>query len=119
MLLGLQFKKSSEGVTIRVNIAEIVTSTEDIAEAKRKLSPARLDDSDAQRFLDQFRAIIQPLEEFTEDGDILVLSMTAPLHNIPLHAVALGSKPLIERNPLVYTPFCIGQLCSKAGSYRA
>jgi CHAT domain-containing protein len=104
MLLTLQFEKDSDGVRRRISMAEIVTSTEDIAESKRKLSPARLDDSDAQRFLDPFRAIIQPLEEFTKEGDILVLSTTAPLHNIPFHAVTLGNKPLIQRNPLVYTP---------------
>jgi CHAT domain-containing protein len=104
MFLALQFEKDSEGTTRRISMAEIPISAEDITEFKQRLSPARLDDSDAQRYLGQFRAVIQPLEEFSKEGDILVLSPTAPLHNIPLHAVELGGKPLLQRNPLVYTP---------------
>ena len=104
MLFALQFDQNSGGPTRRVSMAEIARSAEDLREAAWKINPARLDDADAQRYLQPFQPVIQPLEEFSEEGHILILSPTAPFHNVPLHAVEIGGKPLIERNPVVYVP---------------
>ena len=104
MLFALQFDQNSGGPTRRVSMAEIARSAEDLREAAWKINPARLDDADAQRYLQPFQPVIQPLEEFSEEGHILYFSPTAPFHNVPLHAVEIGGKPLIERNPVVYVP---------------
>lgn len=104
MLYALQFIQDSGELTRRVSVAEIIASAEDLREAARKVNLARLDDADAQRYLRPFQPVIQPLEEFSEEGHIIILSPTAPFHNVPLHAVEIGGKPLIERNPVVYVP---------------
>ena len=59
---------------------------------------------DAQAYLDNLNAVVAPLTECSEEGDLLVLCPTAQLHNFPLHALSLGETLLLERNPVVYTP---------------
>ncbi|KAI9865743.1 MAG: hypothetical protein M1824_000003 [Vezdaea acicularis] len=105
ILMTLQFETDSDGFAARkLSMEELPMSSEDLSERKGGLNTARLEDLDADSFLSQFHPIIQPLETYTKEGDILVLSPTGPLHNMPLHALQLDGKPLIERNPLVYTP---------------
>jgi CHAT domain-containing protein len=85
-------------------MVEIETPIENLREAAERINEARMNDSDAERYLRPFIPVIQPLEESSNAGDILLLSPTAPLHNVPLHAVPIGSKILVERNPVVYVP---------------
>ena len=103
MLLTLSFDHSSEGVDRRMTHFDLGFSIKELIEQKRKLTPARLDDSDASRVLDKLRWLVEPLAEMTKRGDLLVLSPTGPLHNIPLHAIALENEILIKRNPIIYT----------------
>jgi O-acetyl-ADP-ribose deacetylase (regulator of RNase III) len=51
-----------------------------------------------------FDPLIAPLSELTAAEEHLVLCPTAPMHGIPLHALAIGGRPLLERNPVSYTP---------------
>jgi CHAT domain-containing protein len=85
-------------------MVEIEIPLEDLKEAVGRINEARMNDSDAERYLRPLIPIVRPLEESSNAGDILFLSPTAPLHNVPLHAVPVGSKILIERNPVVYVP---------------
>ena len=41
--------------------------------------------------------------EATESGDTILPCPTGILFNIPLHAIPVDDKPLIERNPVIYT----------------
>jgi CHAT domain-containing protein/tetratricopeptide (TPR) repeat protein len=102
-LVTLTFFPGPEGKISVLNLVELPISVEEINEWKQDLDPARFDDADSQRILHRFQPAIQPLEELCKEGDILVLCPTAPLQNKPLHAVELGGKPLIERNPVLYT----------------
>lgn len=43
------------------------------------------------------------VEEMTSEGDLLVLTPSAPLSLLPLHAIAVDGVPLIERNQVVYS----------------
>ncbi|OAA75065.1 tetratricopeptide repeat protein [Akanthomyces lecanii RCEF 1005] len=46
--------------------------------------------------------LVAPLAKFTQSGQVLVLSPTRSLHRIPLHALKVGGKLLIRRNPVMY-----------------
>ena len=54
-------------------------------------------------------ALVQPLIDLTEPGDVLVFSPSAALHRIPLHAIEVTDKassdwcPITYRNPIVYS----------------
>ncbi|KIW92974.1 uncharacterized protein Z519_06823 [Cladophialophora bantiana CBS 173.52] len=81
-----------------------------LQQAASKINEARMDDSDSERYLRPFVPVIEPLEDTSNPGDILILSTTSPFHNVPLHAVHLGASPLIERNPIIYVPSQIALL---------
>jgi hypothetical protein len=59
---------------------------------------------DAQVYLNRLQTVISPLAECSKEGDLLVLCPTVQLHNFPLHALHLGGRILLERNPVAYTP---------------
>lgn len=81
---------------------EIEPSFEELEEAAGSINERRMNDDDAERYLRPFIPVIQPLENCSNEGEILILSPTAPLHHVPLHAVPLNNRPLIERNPVLY-----------------
>ena len=54
-------------------------------------------------WLQKFDILVRPLLNFSEEGDIVVISSCGLLHGLPLHAVLVNDKPLICRNPVVYT----------------
>ena len=56
--------------------------------------------------LQELSKLVEPLVQLANAGDLLVLCATDVLHSIPLHAATISAeseKPLIERNPVVYT----------------
>jgi CHAT domain-containing protein len=53
--------------------------------------------------LRQLDPLVVPLEGVANKGDIFVLSLTAPLHAIPVHALWIDQDPIIEQHPVVYT----------------
>lgn len=56
-----------------------------------------------EHWLQKFDFLVQPLLEFSKEGDIIVMSPCGLLHGLPLHAILIDGKPLICRNPVVYT----------------
>ena len=54
-------------------------------------------------------ALVQPLIDLSDPGDILVFCPSAALHRIPLHAIEVTDqdpsewRPLIHRNPIFYS----------------
>ncbi|EHK20394.1 uncharacterized protein TRIVIDRAFT_192964 [Trichoderma virens Gv29-8] len=54
------------------------------------------------RLLQEMNSLVDWLTDYTEEGDLLVLSPSGQLNNIPLHALFLDKRPLIERNLVVY-----------------
>lgn len=67
-----------------------------------------------------YAALVAPLAELTEPGDLLVLVPSGPLHSLPLQVLEIGGIPLIERNPVVHVPsaaillFCLGRRRERA-----
>ena len=53
--------------------------------------------------LKPLRHLMVGIEEMTSEGDLLVLTPSAPLSLLPLHAIAVDGAPLIERNQVVYS----------------
>ncbi|KAF9770054.1 hypothetical protein IL306_012444 [Fusarium sp. DS 682] len=104
LLLVLQFSRDDDGISRRLSLVELDISVDYIEEKARHLSTARLDSVDWRRTLSGFTPLIQPLEELCEEGDVLILSPTGCMHNLPLHALDLNGEPLIDRNPVAYVP---------------
>lgn len=59
---------------------------------------------DTPEILSVLDPLIAPLAELTEPEEHLVLVPTGLLHAVPLHALQLGGKLLIERNLVSYCP---------------
>ncbi|KAK6337965.1 hypothetical protein TWF696_001438 [Orbilia brochopaga] len=77
-----------------------------------------LESREAYNALDLLNDLVAPIADLTDPEDLLVLSPTAALHNIPLHALKIDTTDrgepitLIERNPVVYVPsFSIMRQC--------
>jgi CHAT domain-containing protein/tetratricopeptide (TPR) repeat protein len=104
LFFSFAMDKDKDGPFAVRKMVEIETPLEDLKEAVGRINEARMNDSDADRYLRPLIPVVRPLEESSDAGDILLLSPTAPLHNVPLHAVPISSKILIERNPVVYVP---------------
>ena len=62
-------------------------------------------------------ALISPAIKFSDPGDTILLCPTGVLFGIPLHAVEIDGRPLIERNPVVYTQsLSIFRICQLSAS---
>lgn len=48
--------------------------------------------------------LVEPLEEWSDEGDVVWIVPHAELHLLPLHALKVGGRYLAERNPVVYSP---------------
>ncbi len=48
--------------------------------------------------------LVEPLENWISEGDLVWFVPHAELHLLPLHALKVGGRYLSERNPVVYTP---------------
>lgn len=57
-----------------------------------------------QLWQELLESVLEPVEKWTEPGDTVWFVPHAELHAVPLHALALPSGPLIDRNPVCYTP---------------
>ena len=59
-------------------------------------------------YLSQFKDLISPAVNYTKPGDILWLIPDGLLHFLPFAAIPWKGKPLVNRNPLVYSPNMTG-----------
>lgn len=57
---------------------------------------------DLEAWQREMGGLIEPIEECSEEGDVLWIVPHRELHRLPLHA--LGGRYLAERNPVFYTP---------------
>ncbi len=65
-------------------------------------SPIR--DLDLDAWQANFAPFVKPMLQWTDEGDIIWLVPHDVLHYLPLHALKVGDRYLIERNPICYTP---------------
>lgn len=59
---------------------------------------------DAPEIFRELDPLISPLAQLSNPEDLLILAPTGPLHLLPLHALEIDSKALLDRNPIVYCP---------------
>ncbi|HZI86050.1 MAG TPA: CHAT domain-containing protein, partial [Pyrinomonadaceae bacterium] len=59
---------------------------------------------DEDAFHDFFAPFVAPLVARSDEGDLIWLVPYDVLHYLPLHAVRVNDRYLIERNPVTYTP---------------
>jgi CHAT domain-containing protein len=51
-----------------------------------------------------YATLVAPIAAWAEPGDVVCLVPHKLLHYLPLHALPVNGRPLIERNPVVYSP---------------
>ena len=54
-------------------------------------------------WLQKFEPLVKPILELAQEGDVVVFSVCGVLHGVPLHAILCNGRPLICRNPIVYS----------------
>ncbi|MDQ6662159.1 MAG: CHAT domain-containing protein [Chloroflexota bacterium] len=64
----------------------------------------RVKELNVDRWQSEFGQFIEPLLPHTEEGDIIWFVPHDVLHYVPLHALQVEGRYLIERNPVCYTP---------------
>ena len=62
---------------------------------------SNLDEGDWQ---DEFGRLVEPLASCSDEGDTIWFVPHDVLHYVPLHALKVGGRHLIDRNPVCYTP---------------
>ena len=55
------------------------------------------------RFLRSMSGLLEGLSELTDEDDLLILSPSGPINSVPVHALFVDGKPLIQRNLVVYS----------------
>jgi CHAT domain len=88
----------------------------------RKLVFERLRDPsgwDLSEWQNELSTLIEPLGRWAEEDDIVWLVPHGDLHYLPLHALKVQGRYLIERNPVFYTPSAsVMKYCESKGSGR-
>jgi tetratricopeptide (TPR) repeat protein len=48
--------------------------------------------------------LLEPIDEYRQEGDLIYLVPHDQLHGLPIHALPLGGAPLVGSHPVVYLP---------------
>lgn len=65
---------------------------------------SKVRDLDLDEWQVRFGSFVEPILSWTEEGDVVWLVPHDVLHYVPLHALKVDGRYLIERNPVCYTP---------------
>jgi CHAT domain-containing protein/tetratricopeptide (TPR) repeat protein len=67
-------------------------------------------------WLDALSAIAEPIAQRSLRGELICIVPCGALHQAPLHAAIVEGKPLLERNPMSYSPSAsvLGQCLARA-----
>lgn len=99
----------------RAEIVELPVSLDRIRSFVRSdLAPEnfRVTLRETPEVLHEFDPLIAPLATLSNPEDLLICSLTGPLHVLPLHALEIDSQPLLARNPVVFCPsLSVMRLC--------
>jgi CHAT domain-containing protein len=78
-----------------------------------------LSDWDLSEWQNELSTLIEPLGQWAEEDDTVWLVPHGDLHYLPLHALKVKGRYLIERNPVFYTPSTsVMKYCESKGSGR-
>jgi CHAT domain-containing protein len=81
---------------------QLETSSEEL-DALVEAAPWESED-DAAGWPQALAAVVAPLVGGSREGELLWIVPHGPLHQVPLHAAIVDGKPLLERNPVCYSP---------------
>jgi CHAT domain-containing protein len=76
------------------------------------------------RFLQKMNVLLDGLSTLTQENDLLILSPSGVLNNVPLHALFIDGKPLVQRNLVAYSSSiatlrqCLSRMNPEAGLER-
>jgi CHAT domain-containing protein len=59
---------------------------------------------DLDAWQEQFGPLVAPIVNHCDEGDVVWFVPHGPLHYLPLHALRVDGRYLIERNPVCYSP---------------
>ncbi|MDP9485919.1 MAG: CHAT domain-containing protein [Actinomycetota bacterium] len=59
---------------------------------------------DLDRWQAELGPLVEPLEEWSEEDDLVWIVPHAELHLLPLHALKVAGRYLADRNPVIYSP---------------
>jgi CHAT domain-containing protein len=59
---------------------------------------------DLEAWQQELGALVEPIEDVSEEGDVVWIVPHRELHRLPLHALKLGGRYLADRNPVFFTP---------------
>jgi hypothetical protein len=77
----------------------------DWAEVFAGLKPGNyLDLWDLEAWQQDMGPLVEPVEECSEEGDMVWIVPHRELHRLPLHALEVGGRYLADRNPVSFTP---------------
>lgn len=57
----------------------------------------------ADRILGKLNGLVAALDKCTDENDLLIFSPTGLLHQLPLHALRVGGRVLLDRNLIIYS----------------
>lgn len=57
----------------------------------------------ADRILGKLNGLVAALDKCTNENDLLIFSPTGLLHQLPLHALRVGGRVLLDRNLIIYS----------------
>lgn len=57
----------------------------------------------ADRILGKLDGLVAALDKCTDENDLLIFSPTSLLHQLPLHALRVGGRVLLDRNLIIYS----------------
>lgn len=63
-----------------------------------------VNDLDEEEWQQEFGSIVEPIASWSDEGDTIWFVPHDALHNVPLHALRIDGRHLIDRNPVCYTP---------------
>ncbi|KAL5084171.1 hypothetical protein Trisim1_012247 [Trichoderma cf. simile WF8] len=99
------FVRTLDGTTRTKQLAISVTQVEawiSKAFTYPDMAEHPLNKKTGNRLLQEMNALVDWLTDYSEEGDLLVLSPSGQLNNVPLHALFIEKRPLVERNLVVY-----------------
>ncbi|KAL6697942.1 CHAT domain-containing protein [Trichoderma pleuroticola] len=99
------FVRTLDGTTRTKQLAISVTQVEtwvSKAFTYPDMAEHPLNKKTGNRLLQEMNALVDWLTDYSEEGDLLVLSPSGQLNNVPLHALFVERRPLVERNLVVY-----------------
>jgi CHAT domain-containing protein len=102
ILMVRQLDSTTYSKCLNITVREVEEWIQEAFNYRKEAEP-RLRHGDGNRFLSRLNNLVDGLEQFTSEDDLLVLSPSGLLNKVPLHGLSLGKRRLIDRNLIIYS----------------